>query len=696
MELYSDFFNHDAQAGGFFPMAHVGINVSNFGRRQNVLIEGIRGTGKTHILKMLEKYYLDNFNEYKILPIFVSLAQINEHAKKDPDEFRLHLYTHVVDKCIETVLKYSKDLQPDKSLLSKSITSISQLFGIKGKDELDATLEFIQKTADHLKFKLQFDLTNKTFKTFKKDNSSTSKELKANANAKFIAGSAGANLTSKRNQTEEESNEETITFLGARLAHKNASQFLLEFLKQLQVALDLEHSLLLLDECSEANFDSQVEIFRLFKTIRGANSLLANKTSCSFFVGCVYPRGETYYPTRAIDGFVFQPGQDCTIEFLQWDETDIEAYVKFFEEMTLARAKYLLGYTGNFSELSTVVFENREVFLLAAFCANGIPRRYWELLKQSYDKNSLKVTLSSLDISIQEIANNHIVSSAYLKEDDITFIDRLIANLNGLNISIRSKNKKIGRGNLIPQSIYFSVKRGLEQHLSNLVIYGAVHEKSRTRTTRRRSRPEPIFALDMAVAYTFRVIPPKSFSAVITRDVVRCASCDFNQSPYYKTITKVDSTSVLLSSEQKVFNQDQLYSGSVACYYLDKNYGFLDVKGNKNQVFLHKSVIPPEWQSVLKPGAKVEFKVVESPKGWNAVEIQVVEQGTRLSGTLKSFQSGTFGFIEVDDGGPNATFLIESLSKDNLDLLEEGTRISFYSNNSPKSRRAIDIKEIVE
>lgn len=696
MELHSGFFNHDAQAGGFYPMAHVSINIADFGERQNVLIEGIRGTGKTHILKMLEKHYMDNFSEYRILPIFVSLAQINEHAKKEPEEFRLHLYTHVVEKCIETVQKYSKSLQPDRSLLDKSIAAISQLFGVKSKGEFESTIEYIRKTADHLKFKLQFDLTNDTFKTFEKEHSSSVTELKGNAQAKFPAGSVGSSLTLKDGQTSEESVEEVVTFLGTRLAHKNASQFLLEFLKQLQVALNLEHSLLLLDECSEANFDSQIEIFRLFKTIRGANTLLADKAFCAFFVGCVYPKGETYYPTRAVDGFVFQPGQDCTIEFLQWDETDIEAYVRFFEEMTLARAKYLLNYSGSFSELSTIVFENREAFLLAAYCANGIPRRYWELLKQSYDKNFLKVTIASLDIAIQEIANNQVVSSSYLNENDISFIDRLIADLNGVNIDIRRKNKIRGRVNPMPQSIYFSVKRGLEQQVSNLVIHGAVHEKSRTRTTRRRSRPEPIYAIDMAVAYTFRVIPPKSFVEVITKDVTRCASCDFNQSPYYKSISRVGPSEALSSAKQQPFIQDQVYSGLVASYYSNKHFGFIDVKGKEKQVFLHVSAIPPEWQKKLKPGAIIEFKAINTIKGWNAIEVKVIQQGTLLSGTVKSFQEGEFGFIEVDDGGPNATFLIETITESESNFLKEGVRVSFYSNNTPKSRRAINIREKVE
>jgi hypothetical protein len=32
MELYSRFFNHDAQAGGFYPLTHIGIDIADFAK----------------------------------------------------------------------------------------------------------------------------------------------------------------------------------------------------------------------------------------------------------------------------------------------------------------------------------------------------------------------------------------------------------------------------------------------------------------------------------------------------------------------------------------------------------------------------------------------------------------------------------------------------------------------------------------
>ena len=184
MELPNTFFNHDAQAGGFYPKAHVGIDVSRFGQHQNTLIEGIRGTGKTHILKMISRYYLDNFEKLRVLPIYISLAQISEHARKDPDEFRLHLYAHIVQRCVETAEIYRSFLQPDKALLENALLQIARLFRIKTEPEFSELLLQIKQLADLLLFKLQFDLTSKNFKDLKSDTEAVSTSTKANLGLK--------------------------------------------------------------------------------------------------------------------------------------------------------------------------------------------------------------------------------------------------------------------------------------------------------------------------------------------------------------------------------------------------------------------------------------------------------------------------------------------------------------------------------
>lgn len=443
MEIPVNFFNHDAQAGGFYPKSHVGIDIAEFVQGNNLLLEGIRGTGKTHALKMVERYCLDNFQKVRVLPIYVSLAQISEHARKEPDEFRLHLYTHIVQRCIETVEIYKTILQTNTSLLQKAIQSIAKLFNINNAKTIEDIIESIKLTAERLRFELQFNLTSQSFKTNAGLSESISDEINGKVKAKYGPFEGEFSGSEKMSISSTKQDEETVNYMGSKLAHKNGANFIIEFLKQIQILLDLEHSLILLDECSEADPRAQVEIFRLFKSIRGAGSLLAGKSSCSFFIGSVYPQGGTYYPNRLNDGFNFEPGQDCTIEFLEWDETDIESYTLFFKELVLNRAKDVLDYKDAFDDLVGPLFDNINTFLLAAYGANGIPRRFWEILKRGYDKGQKKITHKSVDIAVQEIANNHVLCQGNITNEDFGFINNLIDRLLNKNVDIRMRNNKM-------------------------------------------------------------------------------------------------------------------------------------------------------------------------------------------------------------------------------------------------------------
>ena len=503
----------------FYPRSHVGINIVGYGHHQNVLIEGIRGTGKTHILKMVERFYFENFEDLRILPIFVSLAQINEHARKEPDEFRLHLYTYIVKTSIETVEKYSDDIQPDVNLFRSAIQTLGKLFGISGKPQLNEIINILRRTTNELLYNLQFDLTSETLRSTDVDRLAIGSRTGSamNTKTKILNASIESEITGQLESSHEL--EGRMMFMGSRLAHRNATNFILEFLSQIQILLNLDYLLILLDEISEADPAAQVEVFRLFKTIRGASSKMGGKETCAFFIGSVYPRGETYYPSRMSDGFSFDPGNDCTMDFLQWDETDIDSYISFFRDMTLNRAKEIQGFNGNWEELLTNLFEDEKTFLLAAFCSHGIPRRYWEMLKRGYDRISGKILFSFLENGINQIVNDQILAHPSITDEGTNFVYHLVTTLASHNVNIRRKNRTRQGRNPIPQNIYFSVNRRYRELLRHLVMQGVIHDKSRMRTISKPKRPQPMFVMDMAIVYTYRIIPPKSFLQVITRDI---------------------------------------------------------------------------------------------------------------------------------------------------------------------------------
>ena len=96
---------------------------------------------------------------------------------KDPDEFRLHLYTHIVQRCVETVEKYQKHLQPDQNLLKRALNSIISMFHLGNPLDITDTIATLKQTAEDLRFKLQFDLTSDTFKQADNTSNTSSKSV---------------------------------------------------------------------------------------------------------------------------------------------------------------------------------------------------------------------------------------------------------------------------------------------------------------------------------------------------------------------------------------------------------------------------------------------------------------------------------------------------------------------------------------
>lgn len=689
MLLEKSFFNHDAQAGGFFPKTHVGIDISQIGKRQNTLLEGIRGAGKTHILKMLSSYLLEHFEDNRVLPVYVSVAQLSEHAKKDPDEFRLQLYAHLVKACIETIKKAKYQLQSDKSLLEKSIEYIKRMFQADDKNtDINTLIEKIDSTAERLLFELQYNLESKSFKEEKAVNSKVGTNL--SYGAKPFKAEAHSEIQHSKND------QESVMYMGRKLAHNNAVDFLVEFLKQLQVILDLDYSLLLIDECSEASSQAQVEIFRLFKAIRSANSYLPEDNSNSvFFVGAVYPKAETYYPTREKDGFSFEQGHDCTTDFLQWDETDQEGYVGFFKQMLHNRAKELISYQLSADDLIKELFDRRDTFLLSIYAAHGIPRRFWELTRRAYDNN--QITHNRMIHSIQEIAQKQLLETEYLSDQDRSFIYWMAHRLQGQNGDIRGDNHKRRRN--IPQNIYFVADRNVSNNFKKLMMQGTIHDKSKMRT-KLKGNPKPLYALDLSVAYSLKVIPDAVFANFLENELFRCASTNYENALTVTEKTYKDSLDNNLAVEEIQSSQNQpkepnedLKEDSIT-YGSIKEYngltGFIQADDKEADALFQKNSIDQSCSENLSINDRIEFVNHWMPDGSRyATNIRKINT-IQSNGIIKRFEQKDFGTIEIKDGGPDAYFI----PKDINESFELGDYVEFVLEETGKGRRAYNITKL--
>ena len=59
----------------------------------------------------------------------------------------------------------------------------------------------------------------------------------------------------------------------------------------------------------------------------------------------------------------------------------------------------------------------------------------------------------------------------------------------------------------------------------------------------------------------------------------------------------------------------------------EKGYGFIEYD-NENDIFVHYSAINKEGYKTLNEGDIVNFKLIETPKGLQAVDVSLVETTT--------------------------------------------------------------------
>ena len=107
--------------------------------------------------------------------------------------------------------------------------------------------------------------------------------------------------------------------------------------------------------------------------------------------------------------------------------------------------------------------------------------------------------------------------------------------------------------------------------------------------------------------------------------------------------------------------------GTVKFFNETKGYGFIE-RPNGVDLFVHHSAIRGEGFKVLHEGQRVEYIIVQGPRGFNAEQVVVVGEGPRIenretpvgdihlgereTGIVKWFnQSKGYGFIARSEGG---------------------------------------------
>jgi len=544
IDINPTFFNHDAQAGGFFPVTHTnpGFDIDSYisGTGKNLLIEGIRGTGKTHILKMISSKCIDTYPKNKILPVYLSLAKVSEWEGKDIHLFRIQLYANIVHETISAIEREKAKIIYRKTGTETALDKIRQMFGLEIKGDIETILKKIKELNDDLLSKLTYNQE----RVLSKLRAETERKLGISGKTKTIQVSW--------DDIEKLISEKELLFVGKNLAYENAATFIIEFFKQLKLILDYKYTILLIDECSETSSEAQIEIFRLLKLIRGA--FVADlEMNFVYFCASVYPPYSTNYPSKTRGHtFNFEPGQDASVEYLQLDEL-ADDYETFFHDLTKKRLEFVFNKT--IPNPIKTIFDSEGAFFLAAYCSNGIPRRYLEILKQGYenlcqrsggDGEIKKISLKDIEDAIQIVASNQILSPSKLEPEDFKIIEEISQRIGKRNRKTETENK--GKTTPLPANVYFTILRSQFDSYINLLLQGCIHDKGRTRLKkyyREEGSQGPLLMLDLLLCIQYGAIDKRRAIDIFRRDLKENAksgylSCqDFNLNQFeYKKVNK--------------------------------------------------------------------------------------------------------------------------------------------------------------
>ncbi len=121
-------------------------------------------------------------------------------------------------------------------------------------------------------------------------------------------------------------------------------------------------------------------------------------------------------------------------------------------------------------------------------------------------------------------------------------------------------------------------------------------------------------------------------------------------------------------------------TGKVKWYDAERGFGFLATDDGE-EVFVHASALPAGTET-LKPGAKVDFGVVEGRRGQQALSVQVLSTPPTLArGTRKPPEE--------------MTVLVEDLIK-LLDGLSNGLRRGRYPDKAPATKIAAVLRAVAD
>ena len=143
-------------------------------------------------------------------------------------------------------------------------------------------------------------------------------------------------------------------------------------------------------------------------------------------------------------------------------------------------------------------------------------------------------------------------------------------------------------------------------------------------------------------------------------------------------------------------------SGRVKFFDRNKGYGFVALEGG-GDAFLHASVFESARLDFPSEGDTILGRVESGPRGPQMVDVQrpprrasraeprsAEREGKPALGSVKWFDPAKgYGFVAVDEGGPDAILHRSTLDRHRLPALGEGQRVLILVADRPKGREVI-------
>lgn len=422
-------------------------NIRNINNKNNNVIYGRRGSGKTHLLKALAEIVVNNFNEEKTFPIYIDLRRI------------IPLISSTTTNAeIDAILIFKYIIQEVAYSIYENISFI------KGYNEFDEKNNLLQSTLE-TELKDIFELIYLEFdgRTLRKSNDLrvSEEEIKSlNGEVSIskdmrIQASKGTSL--KHNSDQEYRGHISILHI------TNCIENLIKL-------FELKGIMLLLDEWSEINIGIQPLLAEIIKKTFSAINVftkvaaIPNRTNLGYkteqkFFG-LEDGGDIFsYPLDM--RYVFEVNKAQTRDFFN------DLLYKHLTSINETLITQLLRKNKTSKDkLINLLFANVALNEILVACA-GIPRDFMNLFLNSYDKFILSSSSTAQRISVKNIRS---ANAEWYEKDKKEQVDKHNIERQLLTEIVQEViEKKKSMHFLIPE------KHSNNKHIQNLIDFRVIH-----------------------------------------------------------------------------------------------------------------------------------------------------------------------------------------------------------------------------